>query len=171
MKLPTNDVSLIKLLDRVLTALGLPEWFIVKLKQEREAFRKWYKSDQKFIVADSFATGGGVKALNGKAIKRPGNYYYSHKITKKCVYIGWTNNLYNRTNTAKTVARSLIETGGPPPQTIYPAIEKMIAEDPKLENWIISYMETFSITIAIAEEERMILEERPAFNNLAMAGK
>jgi len=171
MKLPTNDVSLIKLLDRVLTALGFPEQYVAKVKRDKEAYRKWYKSDQKFIVADSFATGGGVKALNGKAIKRPGVYRYTHKLTGECVYVGRSDSLYDRTGTGKTVYRIMNETGAIPTQTPYPGVEKMVREDPNPENWIVSHMETFSKTIAIEEEGKIIANEKPRFNDEKMAGK
>ncbi len=171
MKLPIDDVSLIKLLDRVLTALGIPEQYIVKIKQEREAYRKWNESDQQFIDALSFASPGGVKAPNGSAIDRPGTYYYKHKPTGEIVYVGHSGSLYDRTGTGKTVAKSIIETGKPPPQTIYIAVEKMMTKDRNLENWTISYVETFSSNIAKEEEERIILEEDPRFNDPKMAGK
>ena len=54
---------------------------------------------------------------------------------------------------------------------MYLGVEKLIREDPNLENWIVSYRETFSEIIAAEEEERMILEEEPRFNDEKMAGK
>ena len=171
MKLPTNSVSLIKLMDRVLSANGFPKQYIAKVKRDKEAYRKWYKSDQQFIEVDSFATGGGVKAPCGTAVKRPGVYKYTNKITGECVYVGRSDNLNERTTKGKAVFKSINETGAPPSQTIYPGVEKMFDEDSIPENWIVSYMETFSTTIAKEEEDRIIHEESPRFNDKKMAGK
>ena len=165
MKLPNKRVEQIKLMDALLTELGMSTEYRAKRRRDISAQQKWNSSNQQFVGAVSFA-------LSAKCIPtRPGVYTYTHRPTDLCVYVGKSENLRNRIGKGISYAKTLIATGKPPKKTNYSAIDKMVEMDSNLTNWTVSYMETFSVGIAAEKETTIIHEDAPRFNSKGMAGK
>lgn len=160
-----------KLDEMLMGTCGLPHQPVAELKALIRAYEKWHQSNQQFINATgTFATSGGVKDTRNRPCNRPGVYRYIHIPTNQCMYIGMTDCLNERVSGGKTIAKALVD-GKQVNCSKYPAIPKLVARDSNLNNWRISYVETFSEYIASELEASLIQEENPAFNDPSMAGK
>ncbi len=172
MKLPTNRVKLLQLVDLILQDLNFSEGYIARVKRDSQAIKLWEKSDQEFILLphNTFASPGGVKSRTCKIIAEPGIYGYFYLPDEECVYVGSAVDINQRVASGKAVARAIIKTGEPPRNKIYPGVEKMFDKDSTLTNWGIAYMPTFSICIAEEQETKIVLNEstRPRFNDPKM---